>query len=94
MGSTMNLDILNNLDSIKEFISSFIEVAQEFIVSLSEFIQSSLGDSTHSVVLFIMLAIGFFIVFKIIKFIVQLVTYIVVISFLGLVLYSYKYFLN
>ena len=90
----MNLDIFNNLDSIKEFVSSFLETAQEFILSMNEFIQSSLGDSAHSVFLFISVAIGFFIVYKIVKLVIQLVTYLVVISLLGLVLYTYKYFLN
>jgi len=94
MGGTMNLDVLNNLDSIKEFISSFIETAQEFILSMNEFIQSNLGDSAHSVLLLFSVALGFFIIYKVVKLVIQLVTYLVVAGLLGLALYSYKYILN
>ncbi|RKX22268.1 MAG: hypothetical protein DRP35_02370 [Candidatus Zixiibacteriota bacterium] len=90
----MNLDVLNNLDSIKEFISSFIETAQEFILSMNEFIQSNLGDSAHSVLLLFSVALGFFIIYKVVKLVIQLVTYLVVAGLLGLALYSYKYILN
>ncbi|MEA1980077.1 MAG: hypothetical protein U9N54_03785 [candidate division Zixibacteria bacterium] len=94
MGSTMNLDTFNNLDSIKEFISSFIETAQEFILSMNEFLQGNLGDSAHSVVLFLSVALGFFIIYKVVKLVIQLVTYLVVVGLLGIALYAFKYILN